>query len=203
MPERDRKFYLVAGLAALIGIGFGFFLGRVDVRDADIHAQHQQDRAQQVSKYSYGLFPPWPSTGAPVGDEETYSGQDKTTQRDLAAQEWAAWISFWMLIVTGIGVVYVALTLNATRQANIGFKESAERQLRAYVACENVEFDRVSESQIHLLPVWKNTGQTPTRNAKYNFNLTILTGDLPEKFDFPDKENGTGALQIAAGQGAR
>lgn len=183
VPDRNRKLYLIAIVAACIGIGFGFFLGRIDVRDADIHIQHQNERAQQVSKYSYGFFPPWPFVGAPVGDEKTYSGREKTDQRELAAQEWMAWLSFWMLIVTAFGVYFVAKTLKATHktlaeaksatsaalhganaawETNKTTRELGIAQARAYVSIERCHLEVDEDRQQVVVRInLKNSGQSP------------------------------------------
>ncbi len=134
------------GIAVLLGVWFGFSLGRIDVRDAEIYAEHQHNRTQEVSRYSYGFLPPWPASGAPVGDEEAYSSKDKTEQRDLAAQEWMAWLAFWMLIascigvaVGGVGLYYLKRTLDETRDATTATREVGENQVRAFVYAKSAE----------------------------------------------------------------
>jgi hypothetical protein len=76
--------------------------------------------------------------------------------------------------------------------------ESSERQLRAYVFLDSIDF----ETQINVDPalvnfirpaiVWRNSGGTPAKNAVACHNHIVTQSPLADDFDFPDnklKEN--------------
>lgn len=98
--------------------------------------------------------------------EEWRDEQDLQAQRDMA--EWAKWLLAISTIgvgVTGIGVWYVAKTLDATLSANAGFRESAERQLRAYVNIKDVVvLNLIKGEKPKLVVRYENGGQTPAYN---------------------------------------
>jgi hypothetical protein len=89
---------------------------------------------------------------------------------DLKAQQDMAKWALLMLVVTSVGVVYVALTLNAT--TDIG-----HAQLRAYLGLTevklNVAFDGESYQFNRTIKI-KNGGQTPARNVKITSFITLF-----------------------------
>ena len=82
----------------------------------------------------------------------------------------------------------------ATRDLVYDAKHNAQRQLRAYVFAQNVESFWTAEKATETIlkwtffPVWKNSGQTPTKNMMSNVNMWVgeEAGPLPANFDFPD-----------------
>lgn len=118
---------------------------------------------------------------------------------DRLAQGLMTVAAFIGVIVSAWAVVLLRGTLQAALDANSGFRESAERQLRAYVACPRVEIVGPILDRLHLQPVWKNSGQTPTRNACASFGY-LVARDLPDSFDYPDRRPGEyGRISLGAG----
>lgn len=84
---------------------------------------------------------------------------------DLKAQQEMAEWALVMLLVTSIGVVFVALTLKAAADANEGFKASAEADLRPYVFVAGVRSEKLTDAAgvkcVRLKIGMKNLGRTP------------------------------------------
>jgi len=116
--------------------------------------------------------------------EETKDWYDLKAQQDMA--KWA----LLMFIVTGVGVVYVALTLLAARHANEGFALSAERQDRAYLSATPSQFSLktdFSKNQpypvdVSFRVVVKNHGQTPAHNVKVWANIALEQWPVTEEY---------------------
>jgi len=102
-----------------------------------------------------------------------------------AQQEMARWAAL-MLVVTSIGVLFVAATLKTASDANEGFKASAEVQLRPYMSFQHMEVNELVTGAWSIQAVWKNTGQTPTRQMTLCWGYSVQADDLPNDFDYPD-----------------
>ena len=145
--------------------------------------QHQQaERAYSAASSQYNAS----KTDAPIDSgtlpqqndpkayrEEWRSEQDLRAQREMA--EWAKWMlvaTCFGSIVTVIGIVFVAQTLQANRAAvnvaerNIEIaKNTASQQLRAYMSyVEGNAVQEHSHSYTWQL-VFQNCGQTPAQNV--------------------------------------
>jgi hypothetical protein len=91
-------------------------------------------------------------------------------------------------------VLVTLLLWKATKDLVTEANTSSKKQLRAYVFAQNVESiwtaDKATESIIKwtFFPVWKNSGNTPTKRAISTINSWIgeNAGELPTDFDFPD-----------------
>lgn len=115
------------------------------------------------------------SSNEQASREHYRSEQDLNAQREMA--DWAEsmlWASVAGVIVTGVGVVYVALTLKETR-------EIAERQLRAYLTVKNVTVEHIRLKEtgevvaVKLIVDVQNGGATPAINI--SINATIYEND--------------------------
>lgn len=127
----------------------------------------------------------------PTGlDEPCRVGQEKRSS-DLCAQwkaadaaadsAWWAWVAGWTSI---IGTVTVFIAIALTYQANAIARDTARRQLRAYVGVSGCSIDMIEDGSGFIMQVAiKNSGQTPA----YDFGLfgevfseeTALNGSRP------------------------
>ncbi len=123
-------------------------------------------------------------------------------QSDLRAQqEMSEWTYALLLLailgnaVTILGVVYVARTLGAAVQANEGFAQASQRELRPYVfpgaTSANATWDDsvvppvVLDSQFKI--TWKNVGQTPATRVRTWLSIKAFpVGTTPESIGFAD-----------------
>jgi hypothetical protein len=97
---------------------------------------------------------------------------------DLKAQQDMAKWALLMLIVTSVGVVYVAQTLNITRQANERFADAAKMELRAYVAPVNFIIGPIESGKpISFSFETKNFGQTPARNVCHTYRIFTASSE--------------------------
>lgn len=93
-------------------------------------------------------------------------------ERDLQAQldmaEWAMWmaiISAVSILITGIGIIYVARTLRTSQETVRLMGVTAERQLRAYVAVSTATIEGASLGVVPQATITlRNAGQTPAYN---------------------------------------
>lgn len=105
-----------------------------------------------------------------------------------SAEWWLVWITGALAAIT-LGLAFFTLKLWRTtgdlvREA----KDTAKRQLRAYISLGNPHFDGV-DSTI-TIPL-HNTGQTPAHYVcgKINWQGVMGDDDLPEEFEYADMED--------------
>lgn len=144
------------------------------------------------------------------------------TENDLQAQweqaKWAFWAvvaAFTAIGVTGIGVVFVALTLQATRAAvdEAGratkaaneavevTRNTAERQLRAYISVEphyEIHPNTVPDYRIKVI----NRGQTPAYEVLGWSDGAISIGPEDEELDEYPTTRKANAINRTLGPGA-
>lgn len=150
---------------------------------------HDNERSNAAANHAYLSFleciearPSSPSICRAQAEQSKY--KETAEYYDLKAQQDMAKWALLMLIVTAVGVGYVALTLQETRKANEGFRESSERQLRAYIHISRSEVHRFAVGQIPLVGVvFKNAGQTPAYQVQCRTSIQITQID-PEQFRF-------------------
>ncbi len=139
--------------------------------------------------------------------EQAISSGFETSDRAstlIAQQDMAKW-SALMLVVTSVGVIFVALTLNETKNAsaaairavseaksaNEGFQLSSERELRAYAHFLKLHINPPGpgggvEIDVH----WKNYGKTPTKQGGVKCSIAVFNreptiNDISFKNDVP------------------
>lgn len=149
------------------------------------------------------------------------SGQDHE-QRDLAAQEAMSVWGFWMalaamgtLVVTSGGTLLIWQQVRLTRKAvedtgeateamreqNKIAKDTAKRQLRAYITASDPKASGLKAGEIPQIEVkLVNSGQTPARITKFH----MFTGFGSLQFDtspetMPIEEGPTSRSQLGAG----
>lgn len=117
----------------------------------------------------------------PCPDGQANSKSDLCAQwyAARAARDAADW-AFWALIVGLVGSVGIVIALWLTIQSNWIARDSAKRQLRAYLAIEKIEFlenwkplppYKISKPDgVHIRITVKNFGQSPALNVTLSFD---------------------------------
>lgn len=211
LSRRRLRDVAAVGLICLaFAIPVGLLVERKYERERAYEAAHQQyEDAKRVSPPG-AMFPGERAVTNPQGYREEWRGEyDLEAQREMA--DWA----FAMLLascagvlITGVGVYYVAQTLKATHDA-VGetaraslaaetavevTRVSAQRQLRAYVSSTNVNWTLVRKQVgdapgiYQIFVHWKNCGQTPAKRCKTWTSYEVRKTNPPPDFDYPDKE---------------
>ena len=108
---------------------------------------------------------------------------------------------FWKLLYDWQTIIAGALALVAGIMAYaVGKKQvTAVRNAmvsteRAFVFCERIDSHWMGNKETEEItewvftPIWKNSGNTPTKAAVNNINtwVGVNAGNLPDEFDFPD-----------------
>ena len=125
--------------------------------------------------------------------QRLYAAANLRTQQDLSRWSFATlWLSFGLLVVTGVGVTYVALTLDQTRHATKAAVKAAEAaentvqetrrigeaQVRAYLNLTRLSVVRANENEIHCKIRIQNSGNSPASFVSVFFEIKI--GFMPE-----------------------
>jgi hypothetical protein len=110
-------------------------------------------------------------------------GQDRIGPNPKEESEWYARPDWWIagatgalfLATTGLWI-FTGLMWGATRQLVLGAKDTAQRQLRAYVCDVRGQADLIAAGKIIRIHLnFKNTGQTPAYNVEiYRDGADIL-----------------------------
>ena len=177
MPDRDRFFFSVIGLALIAGL---VFAGAIN------HSRERESRFQSANA-QYNLASDHSVESVPVeksltSDAASYRQEWREEQNLQAQREMAKWAWLMMLAsfagvaITAVGVVYVAQTLIATRAAVAAANRTAdeakrigEAQVRAYLAITSVTNSFLYTSKNGgFCPMLKikflNSGNSPARN---------------------------------------
>lgn len=136
-------------------------------------------------------------------------------QEDLDAQKsmakWAKymfWAAFASAVLSGLGIVLIYVTFRETRRAANSAdaivdvtRDSAERQLRAYISVDQIMVTSISVGA--PLVAWvkvQNRGQTPARNIKIRECVILCTGVPPRKAEVREMSEPHRLHDLGAGQ---
>ena len=86
----------------------------------------------------------------------------------------------------------------STRNLVIDAKQTAERQLRAYVFVQPTQTN-ITDDTISIRYVFQNTGQTPAYDVRHASKLEILPEPLPPGFKFVSPTNFIGGNSLGNG----
>lgn len=178
--DHGVSIWLLAGFGALCAVCL--WLGYLDSQ-ADQYRYESEEAKKLAIKFCADRVtdPTCLSDFLSAYQEQTYS------QKDVRAQEQMAIYALLMLVVTGIGVVYVAGTLNATRQtlseaqrATRAAEEAVEvtrdigqAQVRAYLTIAKVSFSIPADRSYQTVTITLlNSGQSPARKLNFYSRLT-------------------------------
>lgn len=109
-----------------------------------------------------------------------------------------AWFTGLLAIVSTIQIAFLTKaekTARLSARAALKSAETSERALiagqRAFigvsfeaVAVKNIQTGRVAGYQFSA--IWKNAGETPTRNMTNHVNIVVRESELPRSWHFPD-----------------
>jgi len=106
--------------------------------------------------------------------------RDLGAQRDMAQWTWWLLVASWLgLGITLAGVIYVALTLQATRDAVAAANRTAdeakrigEAQVRAYLSCVSARF-KIDRHCLYIFINLRNYGQSPSFGCEVNGELRV------------------------------
>lgn len=169
MPNRDWlpgfAIVLILIFAIYVSGGLGYQQGKRD----GAYGSARQDYQDSVDLAPLGGDIEAQKTDPKAYREEWRSQQDLYAQRDMA--EWAWWMMVFTgagLIVTTAGLVYIALTLNATRDGNQINREIGETQARAYLSVigGEVTMDRALPLYFSITFLIHNSGNSPARDIE-------------------------------------
>lgn len=121
-----------------IGYAIPFGLAAVVVLGASAHDALNRPSAYGGATQQYGSTAESPQMGAsphPVANTPERNNQPERDQwrqeEDLRAQQDMARWAFLLLLVTTVGVIYVARTLNATKKASEAAQTAADATVKA------------------------------------------------------------------------
>ena len=141
-------------------------------------------------------------TKSPVIQIET---TDKTKERrDYSSSEW--WIVYLTGTLAAITLAlafYTGLLWRSTSKLVIEAKDTAQRELRAYLCIEAIHYfshlDTTNNSILWSIhPVWKNGGRTPPKSLMLNVNSCVTDKPIPDDFDFPAASGETINMLVGA-----
>ena len=178
MPRGYRGVIAAAGLACLLIVfGVGLYVGTLNYPNEERHQEYRYTD-KDIADAQISARPDMPKSKKYKAPCEKPYGKDES---DLCAQWraakaaensafWAKW-GFWIAIVGAVGIVAaLLLTIDSNRIA----RDTARRQLRAYMVVDTVTGDIGSDGITARLR-WINCGQTPAFDVSGDVKLHIST----------------------------
>ena len=139
---------------------------------------------------------------AKAGPESDLCQQWRMAQAAEKQVHWTRrlyFLTFWeigalvlTLLATAAAAIAAVIAARAARDAVKIASNTAEHQLRAYVAQEVIIWSPVTQpgtqtiNGYSLAVRWKNFGSTPARRCRTQFNTGIFEKGIPKDFDYPD-----------------
>lgn len=126
----------------------------------------------------------------PAAPLKHVANDDKQQHRDYTSHEWwLVWLTGGLVIVTGILAGYTACLWGSTKALANDSKESAERQMRAYISNLQVRCSPFTDAAPHRIELlFKNFGQTPAYNVSIWSRVEEMSVEAATTFDFPMEE---------------
>lgn len=204
---------LLSICAVVAAVGLGGSAG-----SGPLAKQHTGEKQSAISQSALAGNPE-PGT---LGNGNEKQGKTKLEvtpldRADLTAQQAMAVFAGIQVVLTFGGLLYIRWTLKETRKAvaeaakateaaqdAVGVtRESAERQLRAYLAVESFRSavrGAPDERQVGLSVKFVNRGQTPALRVYTDYDIVFgPPGADLEAFEFPFRGGGVGVGYIPAG----
>lgn len=141
-------------------------------------------------------------------DAENCGPSQYKTNADLCAQWKAAdaardstWWAEVGLYVSGLSSILVLIAIGLAYQANSIARDTAKRQLRAYITFDSI-VKVETEDGWKIQAQWKNTGQTPAMKAIGSLRWDHFASGIPSDFSYPPSrmEMPFGTQAIGPGQ---
>lgn len=191
MPKGDWFSYLALGLIAGLGLALiymtslAFMNGYLTTHNrygSPGQLQGDLNKGQQDHGYvePFGL-----ATGDDIrklearenpDDARYYDEQNRRAQKSAAdAAQVMVFLTEVSIILGLVGAGAIIWTLKVSRESNSISRETAERQLRAYIHVDKVNFEHVNDQYALTVNVtYKNFGQTPARGVVNNLTVSFV-----------------------------
>ncbi len=187
MSDRDRgEESHSGGLGALLATG-ALILVIVYAAYKEHYAQQRVEAARVVQEQAIATCKnSVDAVALPSCIENLLSASERApyTEYDLQAQQDMALWAAMMFVVTGLGVIYVAMTLRATQEATVAAikttettRDIGEAQVRAYVATTSAEYANDQFACIAIKLKIKNFGQSPAHIINLRPVFTFMVSD--------------------------
>lgn len=147
-----------------------------------------------------------PEYTAPCGPSQDRRNSDLCAQwkaadaaRDAAnAARESAEYNWWQLWVGVIGASGLLGALGLALHANWIARDTAKRQLRAYINTGEITASSASKDNTEwkIQIEWVNGGATPAKTVIGCLRSKIVEGDLPDDFDFPTGQLESGTMVL-------
>ena len=166
-----------SGLACLLIVfGIGLYVGTLNYPDEERYQPYRDASNQPAKAEAITVIPETESLKYkepcknPEGRDESQLCAEWKAAR--AAERGALWAErgVWITLLGAIGLFVTILqgrkALGRARDANLIAKETADKQLRAYVYTDIGEFDLDGDGRMLINLQIKNFGQTPAKNVQ-------------------------------------
>ncbi|PBB41818.1 hypothetical protein CK222_21955 [Mesorhizobium sp. WSM3866] len=109
-------------------------------------------------------------------DSKYYEEQDRRAQKSAAdAAQVMVFLTEVSIILGLVGAGAIIWTLAVSRESNSISRETAERQLRAYIHVTSVKLEHANDDFAPTITVnYKNFGQTPARNVINHLSVSFV-----------------------------
>ena len=162
--------------------------------------------------------PPTPKQKQPTPKKQALCDEAKAGPESDLCQQWRMaqaaekqvhwtrrlyFLTFWeigalvlTLLATAAAAIAAVIAARAARDAVKIASNTAEYQLRAYVAQEIIIWTPIKQpgsktiNGYNLTIRWKNCGSTPARRCRTRLNVGFFEKGLPKDFDYPDPPTG-------------
>ena len=225
MSNRHRLPYAALGGCLGVVLGIGIALGQ-SLNQGDVKGKETPAPTEQRQEAPSAPSVP-PAIPAETGSESLYSPDcdspksldeaDLCEQRRMAdaAYETVEWVrkqyraTIGEIIALVIAIFVATLAVAVAFRANRISKQSAQRQLRAYIVADTAaEWEQAYKGSTdnivgyNFTMKWNNCGVTPARRCQGWTNLAVFDEMIPSDFDYPDKPGlkTTGTNHIGPGQ---
>ena len=226
MPIRHGNTYRAFGWLVVASLCTALYAGEASGQvKNDVPRESPESPPQTTTQQEDSSPPPIapPQPAEPAASPKVYEPDcdhpDSREEADLCAQrrmadaaedtikwirssvEWAEsqfYATIGEIAALVVTILVAALAVGAAFKANRIARESAERQLRAYVTVEAIQTHPGNDPMSYQLE-WKNTGQTPAIDVSTYTNWESRTDALPDNFPYP-KGSTNDAAALGPGQ---
>jgi hypothetical protein len=159
-------------------------LSETPKKDSKSNEQRAATDQRPAEKYSVTV------NVLPTTNADNKSKPDSANHQQEPAHDWGLIIPTWILALATIGLfIYTARLWGATSRLVKDAKDTAKRQLRAYL-WRNADVDRMTAQIVGFAPEYAiddqifNSGQTPAYGVHCWARMAPFDSDLPEGFEF-------------------
>lgn len=124
---------------------------------------------------------------------EQNKSQDATRPFLTAGEIVSAGLTFTYALISLFILLAIRSQSESMQEANRISRENLVAVQRAFVFVRSFEVVRVFDDATakltgyHIMPMWENSGTTPTKNVRDHVSYWLDSQTLPNDFDFPDR----------------